>query len=277
MKKLVPTLLSLALAGSLCLPVLAAPVAVEETASPSGYAIQVNGADTEIRGSVMVPLRALAEELGFTVTWSGEQIRVDTGKVHTDVTLGVDRYVITTSLEDMVGMSAPFSLGCPPYAVNGTTYVPLALFDALLGNQEDAITGDSGTISIQTDPSTQIPNPFVECGTLAEAQDQAGFSLNLPDGCTPEHISVLPDQMIQVLCEDNLTIRKAVGQEDISGDYTAYPQVDTLSSHETEVTLKGDADTVKVAVWTTEGYTYAIQSAAGLSRDAMLTLVASVA
>ena len=136
---------------------------------------------------------------------------------------------------------------------------------------------DSGTISIQTDPSTQIPNPFVECGTLAEAQDQAGFSLTLPDGCTPGHISVLPDQMIQVLCEDNLTIRKAVGQEDNSGDYTAYPQVDTLSSHGTEVTLKGDGDTVKVAVWTTEGYTYAIQSAAGLSRDAMLTLVASVA
>ena len=225
----------------------------------------------------MVPLRALAEELGFTVTWSGEQIRVDTGKVHTDVTLGVDRYVITTSLEDMVGMSAPFSLGCPPYAVNGTTYVPLALFDALLGNQEDAITGDSGTISIQTQPSAQIPNPFVECATLAEAQAQAGFSLTLPDSCTPEHISVLPDQMIQVLCENDLTIRKAVGQEDISGDYTAYPQVDTLSSHGTEVTLKGDGDTVKVAVWTTEGYTYAIQSAAGLSRDAMLTLVASVA
>ena len=40
MKKLVPTLLSLALAGSLCLPVLAAPVAVDETASPSGYAIR---------------------------------------------------------------------------------------------------------------------------------------------------------------------------------------------------------------------------------------------
>ena len=245
MKKLAPTLLSLALAGSLCLPAMAAP-AVLDSAAPSGYTIQVNGTDTDIQGSMMVPLRALAEAMGYTVTWSGEQIR-------------------------------PFSLGCPPYAVNGTTYVPLALFDALLGNQEDAITGDSGTISIQTDPSTQIPNPFVECGTLAEAQDQAGFSLNLPDGCTPEHISVLPDQIIQVLCEDNLTIRKAVGQEDISGDYTAYPQVDTLSSHETEVTLKGDADTVKVAVWTTEGYTYAIQSAAGLSRDAMLTLVASVA
>lgn len=150
MKKLVPTLLSLALAGSLCLPVLAAPVAVDETVSPSGYAIQVNGANTDIRGSVMVPLRALAEELGFTVTWSGEQIRVDTGKVHTDVTLGVDRYVITTSLEDMVGMSAPFSLGCPPYAVDGTTYVPLALFEALLGTGEGSVTLDGSHIAITT-------------------------------------------------------------------------------------------------------------------------------
>ena len=276
MKKLVPTLLSLALAGSLCLPVLAAPVAVDETASPSGYAIQVNGADTEIRGSVMVPLRALAEELGFTVTWSGEQIRVDTGKVHTDVTLGVDRYVITTSLEDMVGMSAPFSLGCPPYAVNGTTYVPLALFDALLGNQEDAITGDSGTISIQTDPSTQIPNPFVECGTLAEAQDQAGFSLNLPDGCTPEHISVLPDQMIQVLCEDDLTIRKALGQDDISGDYTAYAQEQVTAVGDRSVTMRGADGRFSLAVWTDGGYAYSVCADTPLSGGDMAALIRQI-
>ena len=276
MKKLAPTLLSLALAGSLCLPAMAAP-AVLDSAAPSGYTIQVNGTDTDIQGSVMVPLRALAEALGYTVTWSGEQIRVDTGTFHTDVTLGVDRYVITTSLEDMVGMSAPFSLGCPPYAVDGTTYVPLALFDALLGNQEDAITGDSGTISIQTQPSAQIPNPFVECATLAEAQAQAGFSLTLPDSCTPEHISVLSDQMIQVLCDGGLTIRKGTGQEDISGDYTDYPQVDTVSNHGTEITLKGDGETVKVAVWTGEDYTYAIQSDSGLSRDAMVKLAAAVA
>ena len=276
MKKLAPTLLSLALAGSLCLPAMAAPP-VLDAAAPSGYTIQVNGTDTGIRGNVMVPLRALAEALGFTVTWSGAEIRVDTGKVHTDVIPGVDRYVITTSLEDLVGMSAPFSLGCPPYAVDGTTYVPLALFDALLGSQEDAITGDSGAISIQTEPSAQIPNPFVECATLAEAQAQAGFSLTLPDSCTPKHISVLPDQMIQVLCDGGLTIRKGTGQADISGDYNTYPQVDTVSSHGAEITLMGDGQTVKVAVWTAEGYTYAIQSDSGLNRDAMVKLAAAVA
>lgn len=280
MKKLAPALLSLALAGTLCLPAMAAPLAtdsVNDVNTASGYTLQVNGSDTEIDVCVMVPLRALAEKLGFTVVWNGDSIRVDTGDVHTDVTLGVDRYVITTSKEGMVGMSAPFSLGCAPYATNGVTYVPLSLFDALLGNREDAITGDSGVISIQTDTSAQIPNPFVDCDTLAQAEQLAGFSLTLPADIKAHGISVLPGDMIQVLCEDGLSIRKALGDEDISGDYNTYPQVETAAVQGHAVTLKGEGDQVTVAVWTADGYTYAIHSETGLSRDAALSLAFQVA
>ena len=193
------------------------------------------------------------------------------------MTIGVDRYVITTSHEDMVGMSAPFSLGCVPYATNGVTYVPLSLFDALLGNQEDAITGDTGVISIKTDTSAQIPNPFVDCDTLAQAEDLAGFSLPLPADVKTDGISVLSDNMIQVLCEDGLSIRKALGDEDISGDYNSYPQVETVTVAGHAVTLKGTGDQVTVAVWTADGYTYAVYSETGLSRDAALSLASQVA
>lgn len=280
MKKLTPALLSLALAGTLCLPAMAAPLAtdsVNDVNTASGYTLQVNGSDTDIDVCVMVPLRALAEELGFTVVWNGDSIRVDTGDVHTDVTLGVDRYVITTSKEGMVGMSVPFSLGCAPYATNGVTYVPLSLFDALLGNREDAITGDSGVISIQTDTSAQIPNPFVDCDTLDQAEQLAGFSLTLPADIKADGISVLSGDMIQVLCEDGLSIRKALGDEDISGDYNTYPQVETVAVQGHAVTLKGEGDQVTVAVWTADGYTYAIHSETGLSRDAALSLAFQVA
>lgn len=280
MKKLAPALLSLALAGTLCLPAMAAPLAtdsVNDVNTAYGYTLQVNGSDTDIGVCVMVPLRALAEELGFTVTWNGDSIRVDTGDVHTDVTLGVDRYVITTSKEGMVGMSAPFSLGCAPYATNGVTYVPLSLFDALLGNREDAITGDTGVISIQTDTSAQIPNPFVDCDTLAQAEQLAGFALTLPADIKAAGISVLPGDMIQVLCEDGLSIRKALGDEDISGDYNTYPQVETVTVEGHAVTLKGESNQVTVAVWTADGYTYAVHSETGLSRDAALSLASQVA
>lgn len=280
MKKLAPALLSLALAGTLCLPAMAAPLATDSANNAnaaSSYTLQVNGASTDIDVCVMVPLRALAEELGFTVTWNGSTIRVDTGDVHTDVTIGVDRYVITTSNEALVGMSAPFSLGCAPYATNGVTYVPLSLFDALLGNREGAITGDTGVISIQTDTSTQIPNPFVACNTLDQAEQLAGFSLTLPADIKSDGISVLSGDMIQVLCEDGLSIRKALGDEDISGDYTSYPQVATVTVEGHAVTLKGTGDQVTVAVWTADGYTYAVRSETGLSRDAALSLVSQVA
>ena len=280
MKKLAPALLSLALAGTLCLPAMAAPLAIDsanDADAASGYTLQVNGTSTDIDVCVMVPLRALAEELGFTVTWNVSSVRVDTGDVHTDVTIGVDRYVITTSHEDMVGMSAPFSLGCAPYATNGVTYVPLSLFDALLGNQEDAITGDTGVISIQTDTSAQIPNPFVDCDTLAQAEDLAGFSLTLPADVKTDGISVLSGNMIQVLCEDGLSIRKALGDEDISGDYNSYSQVETVTVEGHAVTLKGTGDQVTVAVWTADGYTYAVHSETGLSRDAALSLASQVA
>jgi hypothetical protein len=60
------------------------------------------------------------------------------------------------------------------------TYVPLGLFRALLGNQEGAVMLEDNKISIQTEP-VELANPFVSCETLEEAEQIAGFSLELPD------------------------------------------------------------------------------------------------
>lgn len=105
-----------------------------------------------------------------------------TATLHTRVVIGQDRYTLTTSRDGLVGMSAPFSLGAPPYVANGVTYVPVALFDALLGEGAVTVT-DSGTISIQTPSasSTSLANPFTEYDTLAQAEAAAGFSLQMPD------------------------------------------------------------------------------------------------
>lgn len=132
-------------------PAVIAP-APEEEAQP-GYVLRIDGVDTDVRACVMVPLRAVAEKLGFTVTWNGDgSILLDNGVMHSTVTIGQDCYQVTTSNPDLVGMSAPFSLGVPPYVVNGTTYVSLGLFDALLGSQQGAVTMEDGIISLDTDP-----------------------------------------------------------------------------------------------------------------------------
>jgi hypothetical protein len=126
--KLMSVLLSVAVMGAITLPAFAAersenapgagePPLLRTEASVSlldqthQYPIEVNGEAIEASACVMIPLRAAAESLGFTVTWDNGSVLVDNEIIRTKVTIGVDQYVITTSREDLVGMSARFPWG----------------------------------------------------------------------------------------------------------------------------------------------------------------------
>lgn len=134
-------------------PLVIAPAPQSRNYSAGQYDITVNGATLDVQASVMVPLRKVAEAMGYTVTWHGDtkSVTVETGKMHTEVVLGRDLYFATTSMEGMVGMTAPFSLGVPPYCVDGVTYVPLGLFEVLEGNVEGMFTVKEDEIVIDTD------------------------------------------------------------------------------------------------------------------------------
>ena len=83
--------------------------------SLSSFTLKVDGKETAIDACVMVPVRAVGEQLGFTVTWSKDgTVRLDDGVMHADLTIGKDLYQVVTSRTDLVGMSAPFSLGAAP-------------------------------------------------------------------------------------------------------------------------------------------------------------------
>ncbi len=98
-------------------------------------------------GVAMVPLRAVAEALGFEVTWNAADMtaHLTNGKVQTTVQIGADRYFKATAIPGADGMSAPQSLGAAPYMQNQQkTYVPAALFEMLGAN----VTTDGGTLLI---------------------------------------------------------------------------------------------------------------------------------
>ena len=115
--------------------------------------LTVNGEATGItveeqNGGYLVPVRRLAEYLGYTVEWHPEDgtVTLDSGSMHATLTLGVNSYQAVTSLEGMVGMTAPFALAAAPYAVDGVTYAPLELFVVLMGNPEEAVTAADGGV-----------------------------------------------------------------------------------------------------------------------------------
>ena len=300
MKKLLTAVLSLSLLGAAALPALAAdpepPVdisptseliapAPEEDSAASGFLIEVDGEQVNARACVMVPLRALAEKLGFTVVWEKGVITVTGPERYARLTVGKDEYFAAPTQEGMLGASL-FSLGCAPYVTDGCTYVPVEFFDALLGCMEGTVTLEGNTVKINTDPSAaddvQIPNPFTDHTALEDAAKAVGFELSVPEkvsGSSRQCIQTMDSGMIQVFYGDEdheVLIRKAPGGEDISGDYNAYTQVKTADVNGTAVTMKGEDGLVHLAIWTGGGYTYSISARAGMSEADMTALVRSV-
>ncbi len=117
-----------------------------------------------------------------------------------------------------------------------------------------------------TSGNTEIPNPFVDCATLADAAKLTGFDIIVPDsidGYDTRTIQVMDNKMIQVIYskgENSLLIRKSAGSDDISGDYSQYSETNTTALGSLQVTTKGENGMVSVAIWADGGYTYAIDA-----------------
>ncbi len=168
-----------------------------------------------------------------------------------------------------------------------------------VAENEDKIPTDGvvATEEILIGDNTQIPNPFVDCDTLTDAAALAGFDIIVPDsvdGYEERAITAMENDMIQVLYlhgDDQVCIRKAVGEEECSGDYNAYSEEKTVTVGDKEVTMRGNNGKVMVAVWSEGGYSYSIgvyaytqhndgvadpESNSGMTEDAVTALAAQV-
>ncbi|SCW67737.1 Protein of unknown function [Paenibacillus tianmuensis] len=96
---------------------------------------------TDAKGTVTVPLRSVAESLGYELKWNAEQQAVELQKEAqwSIVRMGKDEYVMNKM--------APVSLGTAP-AINseGKMYVPLAFFSDIL---KADVKSEAGTITIR--------------------------------------------------------------------------------------------------------------------------------
>ena len=122
---------------------------------------------------------------------------------------------------------------------------------------------------------------------MAQAESLAGFSFAigdsaLPEGCGPEaaYIQVIAGAMLEVDYTGerggSVCLRKAVGTDDVSGDYNNYDLTQTSRIAGQDVTLRGAENAWYVATWTRDGYSYAIVSTSALTTSQVETLVAGL-
>ena len=119
-------------------------------------------------------------------------------------------------------------------------------------------------------PNTQIANPWRDYESLPRAEEAVGFAFGLPpemgEGCAAEQYRVLNGQLLEVIYRQGdrkITVRKAPGSEDISGDYTQYETVTLADYANGSATIR---ENKSVLVFTDE-YSWSVYCAEGLGEQ----------
>lgn len=128
----------------------------------------------------------------------------------------------------------------------------------------------------------QIPNPFKDCETIADAEKITGFSVivptTIPAGYSQDSIRAAKDGMVEIIYvngENMLRFRQGKGSEDISGDHNKYKENDTISVGSLQLATKGDNGKINVATWAEGEFTFAITSD-GLDSAAISDMINSM-
>jgi hypothetical protein len=114
--------------------------------------IELNGKKIDLKdatlygknGKLMVPLRVVAEAIGYKVTWNGNEqsVELSNGSNFTKVYIGKDSY--------FYGKMTPIQFGVAPEVKNNQTYVPLNfVFDIL--KAKATIDGKEKVFKINTE------------------------------------------------------------------------------------------------------------------------------
>ena len=288
MKKIINTMLICAAIMSASNAAFAEEPVVTSASLDSSYSIMIDNAKLDLGESkfcesgkqLMIPLRAVAEKLGFKVTWDAEHqgIALDNGEVNTIVYIGEDNYYMASSTA--IGMSAPTALGAAPILKNGTTYVPAEMFNIL--NCGEIYSVKDNVISFKADGTAQIPNPIVEYKSIEAAKKELSFNApvpsKMPEGYELKYIETISGDVFQLVYtngKNEICYRAAEGSEDISGDYNVYKDIKKVNAGGIEVELRNNKDTAS-AIWQKAGMTFSLFSYDELSENDIITIVSGI-
>ena len=167
------------------------------------------------------------------------------------------------------------------------SFVLVTVYEDLKGNTEvqgmDEVLFDTED-DVPSSENVQIPDPFEGFSAVKGA----GFEMSVPDAPKGYETATYrvnnSTQMLEIIYSDKdlenedaieaYRIRKAIGSDDISGDYNDYSEKTEVSISGNQVSLKGNDGKVFVATWTSGEFTYAIDmDGQGLSGDEVIALV----
>lgn len=236
----------------------------------------------EQNGNAMVPLRIIAEKMGYKVDWDNEKKAVTVGDDEWEAvfTIGEDSYYGVTKIKDAVGMTAPQSYGAAPVLVDNSTFVPAKMFEIMgyacnsIGQYVDFVKAGSDTV--------QIPNPLRDYKTVEEAKKAVSFDAKipskLPDGFKITYVGTISDEILQVFYgsgDKKIVYRTALGEGEISGDYNVYKTEKTIKAKSGDVTFK-KGENGALALWNDGKCTYSASFNYDAAESDVLSIINSL-
>jgi len=149
------------------------------------------------------------------------------------------------------------------------------------------ITQAAESTAAATDGTAETANPWIDVRDLKEALKETGVELKAPEEIGDFHLShvqVIQDGGIVQVFYGSLAGQtetaghggKAKSMEDISGDYTVYPEDRRVSDSEGEVRLRGQDGRVYLATWQRGDYAYSLSLAQGMEEAKVMEVIAEI-
>lgn len=150
-----------------------------------------------------------------------------------------------------------------------------------------ASTAESDGSDAAVGENVQIPNPWTDHETAADMEaaaaraSGAGFAFSAPE--TANGLTATAYRTMGGLAEadygegeNEITLRKGEGDDDVSGVCTTYAEQKQLDVNGVAVTASGENGAYMLATWTDGGYSYSVYSAGGLTEQALTEIIGAM-
>ncbi len=285
MKRLLTIAVAACLLLGMVVPAFATMEAVPINAPiPANLPIVVDGKEVATSNKdALLPLRAVAEAMGFTVTWhEGGSIDLGNGTYNTTIQLGNEKCTINTGIQDIAFVPKECVMAPAPTLIGKLTYVPMNLFSALLGEGEGAVNVVDGKIVIDT-KKVQMPNPITEHESQLELEKAVNFKMfvpKVPEGFKAVSYSDINGTLAQIRYEkgeESILYRMSQGPEFNSGVFGGEDAIKWLdTTRGLKLFCRVLEDKVSVADWTTGGNAYSLAFGPGVTETIVKELADSV-
>lgn len=224
----------------------------------------LTGYEVDEVDSCIVPLRQVNDALGYETKWNNNKtIEVYSDTKKSNMKIGVDSYIFSVNNSNLLGTTAPSSLGYAPTIIDGITYVPVDFYNSFGGDDINVNFLETGYLTIDHNNSVEIPNPIVEYNSIDELNSSTEFEVIVPDIPNLElsNLSLISGDLVQLIYKNDdssgsVTFRMSEGDYNNSGDYRELEE-EAVIVDGVEVVVKG-GDTPVVVIWTNEGYSYSL-------------------